>query len=134
MRIVMVSHNFPRGEGDIAGAFIWRLAEALVGRGHAITVVAPSDHGDTGAKTLGRVRVRRVRYAAPARENLAYQGTMHALAASPGGAIAFARMVRAMGKAATEEVRAMNANLIHAHWWVPAGLAMKFGDRAGRPM
>jgi len=29
MRIVMAAHSFPRSDGDIAGAFIWRLAEAL---------------------------------------------------------------------------------------------------------
>ena len=130
----MTTHNFPRAEGDVSGAFIWRLAEALIGRGHAVTVVAPADHGEVGEKTLGRVRVRRVRYASPSREDLAYQGTMHRAAMSPGGALAFARLVRALGRATTEEVRSMNANLIHAHWWVPSGLAMKLGDRAGRPM
>jgi glycosyltransferase involved in cell wall biosynthesis len=133
MRIVMVSHSFPRAEGDVAGAFIWRLAEALVGRGHGVSVIAPSHQGETGEPMLGTVRVRRVRYATAKRETLAYQGTMHQLAASPIGAITFARLVRALGKAVTEEVRASAANVIHAHWWIPAALAVKMADRVGRP-
>ena len=130
----MAAHSFPRVEGDVAGAFLWRLCEALVDRGHGVTVVAPADRGDTGATMLGKVRVRRVRYATASRETLAYQGTMHRLAASPIGAITFARLVRAMGRAVTEEVRASSANIIHAHWWVPAGLAVRLADRAGRPV
>jgi glycosyltransferase involved in cell wall biosynthesis len=133
MRIVMAAHSFPRVEGDVAGAFLWRLAEALVDRGHGVTVVAPADRGDVGGTMLGRVRVRRVRYAAASRETLAYQGTMHRLAASPAGMLAFRGLVRAMGRAVTEEVRASSANIIHAHWWVPGGLAVRLGDRAGRP-
>jgi glycosyltransferase involved in cell wall biosynthesis len=133
MRIVMAAHSFPRAEGDIAGAFLWRLAEALVDRGHGVTVVAPADRGEVGAPLLGKVRVRRVRYAAAAHETLAYQGTMHRLATSPVGALNFARLVRAMGRAVTEEVRASSANIIHAHWWIPGGLAVRLGDRAGRP-
>lgn len=129
----MVSHSFPRAEGDIAGAFIWRLAEALTTRGHTVTVVAPSDRGDTGETKLGNVRVRRVRYAPASQETLAYQGTMHRLARNPLGAINFARLVRALGKAADEEAVASGAHLIHAHWWVPGGLAVKFSRRFGRP-
>ena len=130
----MLSHSFPRGEGDVAGAFIWRLGEGLVARGHTVTVVAPADRGETGEKMLGHVRVRRVRYASAAKETLAYQGTMHQLAASPLGAINFARMVRALGKGTTAEVRATAAHLIHVHWWIPGALAMRLADRAGRPM
>jgi len=133
MRIVMVAHSFPRTDHDIAGAFIWRLGEALVGRGHSVTVVAPSDRGDTGADMLGKVRVRRVRYASAGQETLAYHGSMHRAATSPIGALNFARMIRALSKAVTEEVRASAANVIHAHWWIPGALAVKMADRAGRP-
>lgn len=133
MRIVMAAHSFPRVEGDIAGAFLWRLAEALIDRGHPVSVVAPADHGETGEPMLGKVRVRRVRYAIPSWESLAYHGAMHRSATSPLGMIAFIRLVRAMGRAVTEEVRATGASIIHAHWWVPGGLAVRLGDRALRP-
>jgi len=129
----MVSHSFPRTEGDIAGAFLWRLGEALIVRGHSVTVLAPADHGDVGEPMLGGVRVRRVRYAAPAQESIAYTGVMHKLARSPRGALAFWQMVRALTRAVGEEVRASEANVIHANWWIPGGLAVRRADRAGRP-
>ncbi len=128
----MVAHSFPRADGDVAGAFIWRLGEALIARGHGVTVVAPADRGDVGADRLGAVRVRRVRYASPARETLAYHGGMHRASASPLGALAFLRMVRALSRAVDEEVLASSANIIHAHWWVPGGLAAQRAQRHGR--
>ncbi len=133
MRIVMAAHTFPRGQGDVVGAFIWRLAEALVDRGHTVTVVAPADRGDVGEPMLGKVRVRRFRYAPARHEVLAYQGAMTQAALSPMGAIAFARMIGAMGRTVAEEVRATSAHVIHAHWWIPGGLAVQRASRGGRP-
>jgi glycosyltransferase involved in cell wall biosynthesis len=134
MRILMVAHSFPRAAGDVAGAFLWRLGEGLVGRGHEVTVIAPADRGDVGEPMLGRVRVRRVRYASPAAEVLAYQGTMHALAAkSPLHALNFVRMLRALAQAVEAETRSTGAHVIHAHWWVPGGLAVRYAKRQGRP-
>jgi glycosyltransferase involved in cell wall biosynthesis len=134
MHVVMVAHSFPRAEGDIAGAFVWRLAEALAVRGHAVTAIAPADRGNQGAPTLGRVAVRRVRYAAPSLETLAYQGTMHRRTArNPLQAFAFAAMVRALARAVGEECRAARVDVVHAHWWIPGGLAAMLASRGGRP-
>ncbi|MBI1723076.1 MAG: glycosyltransferase [Gemmatimonadetes bacterium] len=134
MRVVMVAHSFPRTEGDVAGAFLWRFAEALVERGHRVLVIAPADRGEVGTPVLGHVDVRRVRYASPSRETLAYEGTMHRLAGgSPLAALAFVRMVRAFARAVGEECRAGDVHLIHAHWWVPGGVAVSIAQRHGRP-
>jgi glycosyltransferase involved in cell wall biosynthesis len=133
MRILLVTHAFPRAEGDLAGAFLQRLGEALTDRGHEILVLAPADRGDVGPPRLGRVEVRRVRYASPGRENLAYSGSMERAVLSPGGALAFLRLVRALGRGVSEACRAENVHLVHAHWWVPGGLATSRAERAGRP-
>lgn len=129
----MVTHVFPREDSDIAGAFIWRLCEALVTRGHSISVVAPADRGEVGQPKLGTVRVRRVRYAPASQETLSYQGQMHRFARGPLDAFNFTRLVRALARAADEEVVATGANLIHAHWWIPGGLAVRWARRMGRP-
>lgn len=136
MHVVMVAHSFPRHPGDPAGHFLWQLAEAMAVRGHTVTAIAPADRGESGEPSLGRVAVRRVRYAAPARETLAYRGTMHRLAGGgPLAAVTFASLVRALARAVTAECRAAPApaDLIHAHWWVPGGLATRLADRSGRP-
>jgi glycosyltransferase involved in cell wall biosynthesis len=65
--------------------------------------------------------VRRVRYASPANETLAYTGNMMQAVRSPSGLWAGWSLGRAFRRAAREEVR--TADLIHAHWWIPGGLA-----------
>lgn len=123
MRVVFVTHNYPRWPGDLSGSFLATLAEALVRRGVGVRVVAPSDAGQGGEGEIRGITVRRVRYAAARRETLAYQGTMQAAVRRAGGWIALGGLWRALRRAAREEL-ASGADLLHAHWWVPAGLAI----------
>ncbi|MEO8138044.1 MAG: glycosyltransferase family 4 protein [Gemmatimonadota bacterium] len=122
LRVVFLTHNFPRFVGDVSGAFLATLAKGLVGRGVGVTVIAPSDGGDVGESELEGVAVRRVRYATPARESLAYRGTMAEAARSPRGALSAWSLGHAFRRAAREELQRGPA-IVHAHWWIPAGLA-----------
>ncbi len=122
MRVAFVTHNFPRQPGDLAGAFLLPLAAALRARGHELLVVAPSDQGRGGEDEIGGVPVRRMRYAAPARETLAYSGRMAEALSSAGAALALAGMIRALRRGAREWL-AGSRGLVHAHWWIPAGIA-----------
>jgi glycosyltransferase involved in cell wall biosynthesis len=123
VRVVFLTHNYPRWPGDHAGAFLATLAGALVRRGVEVRVVAPSDRGDAGESVIDGVPVRRVRYAGAAAETIAYRGTMQSALRRPGGWRALAGLWRALRRAAREEMEA-GAELMHAHWWVPAGLAV----------
>ncbi|HUF35931.1 MAG TPA: glycosyltransferase family 4 protein [Gemmatimonadales bacterium] len=123
MRVVFLTHNYPRFPGDVSGAFLATLAGGLARRGIEVRVVAPSDEGQGGAGELDGVVVRRVRYASARRETLAYRGTMQAALRGPAGLGALAGLWRALRRAAREELEA-GADLVHAHWWVPAGLAV----------
>ena len=122
MRVVFLTHNFPRFPGDVSGGFLATLAVGLRARGVDVRVIAPSDQGDVGGAEIDGVPVRRVRYASAQRETLAYRGTMAEAATSPAGAITALALGRAMRGAAIEEMQA-GANVIHAHWWIPGGLA-----------
>lgn len=122
MRVVFLTHNYPRWPGDLSGSFLGTLATALVRRGIEVRVVAPSDEGRGGEEELGGVRIRRVRYASAGQETLAYRGTMATALRGPGGWRALAGLWRALRRAAREEIAA-GADLVHAHWWVPAGMA-----------
>jgi glycosyltransferase involved in cell wall biosynthesis len=121
-RVVFLTHNYPRYSGDISGAFLATLARALMNRGVSVRVVAPSDGGDVGEPQLDGIPIRRVRYAAAGREKIAYRGTMADVVGSISGWRTLLGLHRALRSAAKEEVAA-GAELIHAHWWVPAGLA-----------
>lgn len=126
MRVVFLTHNYPRHAGDLSGAFLSTLAQALVARGTEVRVIAPSDRGDVGDAMDGAVSVRRVRYGTPRQETLAYGGTMAEAARTVAGLRGLARLRRALRAAAADEM-ANGADLIHAHWWIPAGLSVPKG-------
>jgi glycosyltransferase involved in cell wall biosynthesis len=123
VRVVFLTHNYPRWTGDVSGAFLATLARALARRGIEVRVVAPSDQGRGGEEELDGIPVRRVRYASAGAETLAYSGTMQKALRAPAGLGALAGLWRALRRAAREEADA-GADLFHAHWWVPGGLAL----------
>jgi glycosyltransferase involved in cell wall biosynthesis len=104
------------------------LTETLVARGHTVAVVAPADHGRGGRETVQGVEITRVRYARAAREDLAYVGDMAGRARSVSGAWAFLGLVRALSTGVRETARRIEADLIHAFWWVPGGWAASGGS------
>lgn len=123
MRVVFLTHNYPRWSGDVSGAFLATLAGGLARRGVEVRVIAPSDEGRGGEEQLDGIMVRRVRYASARAETLAYRGTMQAALRAPSGLRALAGLWRALRRAAREEAGA-GADLFHAHWWVPGGMAL----------
>jgi glycosyltransferase involved in cell wall biosynthesis len=123
VRVVFLTHNYPRFPGDLAGAFLHPLALGLRRLGHEVRVVAPSEGGQGGEDAIEGVPVRRVRYASPDREQYAYSGTMQSAVRSPAGLLALARLIRNLRLAAREEAANRPDTVIHAHWWIPAGLA-----------
>ena len=126
MRVAFLTHNYPRWPGDLAGSFLGTLGSALVRRGIDVRVIAPSDGGKGGESVIEGVPVRRVRYSSAGGETLAYGGTMQAALRHPGRWPALIALWRALHRAAREEIQA-GADLLHAHWWVPAGLAVPAG-------
>ena len=133
MNLVYVTHAYPRSEGDIAGAFIERLAIALRHRGHTIRIIAPSDRGRGGDDELHGIPVSRVRYASGKRETLAYTGTMVESARSLTGAVAAANLVRAQAAKMKRLCRMEPVDIVHAQWWVPAGVSAWLARLKGVP-
>ncbi len=149
MIVVFLTHNYPRYAGDLPGSFLHPLAIALRDKGHDIRVVAPADQGKAGRDPLDGIPVRRVRYASPEAETLAYTGTMQQAIRSPAGWLALRGLLRAMRAGVRAELKetvgrsvgrtvgdappsmvpltALPSDrptvLCHAHWWFPAGLA-----------
>ncbi|MGE0553790.1 MAG: glycosyltransferase family 4 protein [Gemmatimonadales bacterium] len=129
LRVVFLTHNYPRAAGDLAGAFLHPLALALRDRGHDVRVVAPSDEGRGGEDTLDGIPVSRVRYARPERERYAYTGRMQEMLRSPGGWLALGRLLAALRREAVR-VAGQGPSVMHAHWWFPAGVALPGGRSA----
>jgi glycosyltransferase involved in cell wall biosynthesis len=123
LNVVCVTHAYPRWDGDVAGAFIERLMLALAARGHGVHVVAPADQGRGGKELRRHIPVTRVRYAPAQWETLAYRGTMVDAVRSPRGFAAATSLVLRQARAVSQLCAAGNIDLVHAQWWIPAGIS-----------
>lgn len=131
LRILTVTHNYPRFAGDPAGAFVARIAEGSAARGHEIEVIAPHAPGTALQEQSVGLRVRRFRYAPEALERVAYTGTLHGRTLlSPMAALAFPGFLVAFAHAVRSAIRRFAPDVIHAHWWLPGGF---FASRSRVP-
>ena len=134
MRILFVTHSFPRFRGDVAGAFILRLARALADVGTEVRVLAPSAPRLANVETIEGIAVRRFRYAPKKWETLAYTGTMaEQVGDSFRGKAALAGMLSRGALAVRSAAAEFAPDVIHAHWWFPAGL-LAFGSLSSKPL
>jgi glycosyltransferase involved in cell wall biosynthesis len=130
MRLLFVTHNIPRHAGDAAGSFVLRLAVALQQAGHVVSVIAPGALGLPRHDAVEGVPIERVPYAAPEAMTLAYTGTMaEAVRGSWGSRWALLGLLRALRQATLAHLARARAEgqpveVIHAHWWFPAALAL----------
>lgn len=123
MRVLFLTHSFPRYTGDAAGSFILRLASALVDADVAVRVVTPSAPGLIAEERMGRVEVVRFRYAPRRFETLAYTGNMASQVVESWRArAALGGFLLGELAVAIRHVRAFAPDLIHAHWWFPNAL------------
>lgn len=131
MRVLFVTHSYPRFADDVAGGFILRLATALQASGTDIQVVAPAGPGLAAHDRIGGIPVTRYRYAPASWETLAYEGTMvEQVRASWRGKLALGGMLLGIRGATRAAVRAFQPDVVHVHWWFPSGLALRFADHA----
>ena len=123
MRVLFLTHSYPRTSGDAAGSFLLHLATALKEQGVDVTVVAPAGDHLPAHEMLDGIPVHRFRYAPRRFQKLAYTGQMAeevrrslsakmALVGFLGSGFANSARIR----------RETDPALVHAHWWFPGGL------------
>ena len=123
MRVLFLTHSYPRTPGDAAGAFLLHLATALRQQGVDVTVVAPAGDHLPAHEVLDGIPVHRFRYAPRRYQSLAYTGQMaeevrrslsakFALLGFLGSGFANSARIR----------RETDPSIVHAHWWFPGGL------------
>jgi glycosyltransferase involved in cell wall biosynthesis len=121
VRVVFVTHNYPRWPGDYSGAALGALARALVRRGVDVRVVAPSEDSAERQEQEGVV-VQRIRIPPRLAATVFDQDAYAARLRSRRRWGLLLRLWRRLSLAARREV-ANGADLVHAHSWLPAGLA-----------
>ncbi|MBI5267654.1 MAG: glycosyltransferase family 4 protein [candidate division Zixibacteria bacterium] len=126
IRVLLLTHNYPRYPGDPSGVFLSLLAGSLLPHGIKPHVLAPHDAGIADRERDGDIVVHRFRYADDAHETLAYRGNMHQMVlGSPGGAWRFRQFLSSFEKAAETIIAEERIDLVWAHWLVPAGIVLK---------
>lgn len=122
MRILVVSHNYPRFPGDPAGGYVARLARAAHAAGAKVWVVAPHTPGAASEESDRGVPVCRFRYAPGLLERIGYRGDVRSRAfLSPLSLLVLPLYLTGFARAVRRAVAAFAPDLIHAHWWFPAG-------------
>jgi len=123
VRVLFLTHAYPRFAGDPVGSFIANLAVALRDEGVDVLVSAPSAPDLPLHDTLDGIRIERFRYAPRRMETLAYTGTMGAqVKESLQGKLVMGAYLAAALRAAHALARRERVALVHAHWWFPSGL------------
>ena len=136
MKVLFLTHSFPRGDGDAPGSFVLRLASALKNEGVEATVVAPSGPDLPAHATLDGIEVTRFHYAPRRFETLAYTGTMaQQVQASWGARVTLLGFLGAEFRCAVHVRREVRPDIVHAHWWFPNGLVGTWlGRLANKPL
>lgn len=122
MRLLVLTHNYPRFSGDPAGAYVARLARAAADAGAEVQVVAPHTGNTPEREIAERFSLHRFRYAPEGLEQVGYRGDsgrglLHqplTLALAP---FYLGRFRRAARRAVAE----LSPSVVHAHWWFPGG-------------
>lgn len=123
MRVLFLTHAYPRSPGDTPGAFLHLLARALHSTGVEVHVLAPHAAGLAMQETMDGIQVHRFRYAADEAETLAYTGRMvEEVRASLQGKVTLARLMAAGTRASRHLARSLQVDVLHAHWWFPNGV------------
>lgn len=123
MRVLFLTHSFPRSTGDAAGSFLLHLAVALRAEDVHVSVVAPAGDHLPADEVLDGIPVHRFRYAPHRYQRLAYTGLMaEEVQRSFSSKLALLGFLGSEFASGTRVRRDFAPDLVHAHWWFPGGL------------
>lgn len=127
LRLLILTHNYPRYKGDYAGIFIALLAKNLIKHGIKPIVLAPHDPGSEKYEVVDGVTIYRFRYADDDKdENIAYRGNMQQIVlGSVDGIFKFIKFLNYFKWNASEIIKKENIDVVAGHWLVPSGIVMK---------
>jgi glycosyltransferase involved in cell wall biosynthesis len=123
MRVLHLTSSFPRWDGDHHAPYLADLVAAQRDAGLDPSVLAPHGPGLRRFDLVSWTPVWRFRYGPRPAEVLAYRGGIWPAARRPAGAAALGPFLVAFAAAAARLARKERMDVLHAHWWLPAGWA-----------
>ncbi len=136
MKVVVVTHNYIRRQGDLTALYLHRLSSGLIKKGVEITVIAPHAPGLLREDIIDGVKIIRFPYPFSAKRPIAYSGNMHEqVAGSLFAKIVFLLFLRSFYKYALKICKEVNPDLIWANWWAPPGfIASRIAKKLNIPL
>lgn len=123
-KVLFLSHSFFRFKSEELSHYLNTLAQELAKKNWDITILLPHASGLAAEETLGRVKISRFRYFFEKWENLAYVGDMsERVQKSLFYKIVFLFFLAAFFFKTRRMVKNEKPAILHAHWWIPGGLA-----------
>lgn len=132
-RILCVTSNFPRWEGDSTTPFVLHLCQDLQALGWQVDVLAPHAPGCAARETLNGVLVERFRYLWPeSLETVCYQGgALVNLRQNRSNLAKLPPLIFSEWAAVFRRLKSGRYDLLHSHWILPQGFT---GALAAKPL
>ena len=122
-RVLLVTSNFPRWQGDATTPFVLNLAQDLQDVGWQVDVLAPHAPGALIRERLGGLEVERFRYLWPeSLESVCYQGgALVNLRQKRSNFLKLPALVLSEWLAVVRRLRTGRYDLLNSHWILPQG-------------
>lgn len=125
MRVLGLSHVFPRKATDPSAPFLLTWSHGLREAGADVGFVVPHDAGLPTRQEVAGVPVRLVRYAPDRWERIAYRGEMHQLVRSASGPPVLASLLASLAVSVRAQARIGQPDVCHVHWWIPGAIVAR---------
>jgi len=123
VKVVVITHNYIRREGDLTALYLHRLSAGLVKKGLDLTIVCPHAPGLLRRDVIDGVRIERFGYAFSGIKPIVYTGNMHQeVAGSLAAKLVFLSFMWSFYRTSLKICRREKADLIWANWWAPPGI------------
>jgi glycosyltransferase involved in cell wall biosynthesis len=131
-RVLVLTSNFPRWQGDPTTPFVLHLAQDLQNLGWDLEVLAPGAPGAASHEILDGIPVSRFRYLWPEKaQTVCYDGgALVNLRNNPRERIKLPMLVAAEWFSTTRRLATRQFDLLHSHWILPQGFV---GVMSARP-
>ncbi len=126
MKVLTVTHVFPRHGEDTVAPFLRNFHQALIRNGAEVVVSAPHHAGlAMEEQAEDGYRISRFRYSSDRLERIAYQGQMHELVIKNHfNKLLFIQFLATQFVHIAKMIKQEKPDLIHVHWWIPSGLTV----------
>jgi glycosyltransferase involved in cell wall biosynthesis len=121
-KVLVLTHNYPRWDGDYAGVFLKELVDHFRARQISVCLIAPHFEGAAVFEKADFLEIHRFRYATSKAETIAYAGNMHKQVLRPLGLLKFLLFMTSFLFKTIEVVNREKPDLIFAQWLIPSGI------------